>query len=632
MMTSTCTPVLPGSGDLHPLGIHDVDITDGFWHRMQTTNRDAIVPHIAEWEERTGWLHNVDAVADGSIGGCRTGREFADSEVYKFLESLAWQIGDDDSSPLTELFDSIVARVAGAQCEDGYLNTCFGSPGQRPRYSDLEWGHELYCYGHLIQAGVARLRSGHHDALVDVALRAADHICRTFGPGGLERVCGHPEIEVALVELYRATGERRYLDQARLFLERRGHHTLADIEFGRRYFLDDTPIRRASVLRGHAVRALYLASGSIDAAAETGDSELLGIVEGQYRSALARRTYLTGGMGSHHQDEAFGDDFELPPDRAYCETCAGIGSVMVAWRLLLATGDISLADVIERTLYNVVAASPRLDGRAFFYTNPLHQRVRAEEVADDRPSPRAEAQLRAPWFEVSCCPTNVSRTLAQLGAYLATTSADGLQLLQYAAGRISTALPGGGRVTVRVDTHYPDDGRIAVTVEQAPAEPWQLTLGIPRWAGGATVTVGGQTRTAEAPAHVVSGLVAGGTVVLDLPMAPRFTFPDPRIDAVRGSVAVELGPLVLCAESVDLPGDLALDAVAVDAGAAPVAADDGAEVRAMRVPVDDLATSAYGPDRPSGGRGEPRVLRLVPYYRWANRGPSTMRVWLPTLP
>ncbi len=183
-----------------------------------------------------------------------------------------------------------------------------------------------------------------------------------------------------------------------------------------------------------------------------------------------------------------------------------------------------------------------------------------------------------------------------------------------------------------MDTHYPDDGRIAVTVEQAPAEPWQLTLRIPRWAGGATVTVGGQTRTAEAPAHVVSGLVAGDTVVLDLPMAPRFTFPDPRIDAVRGSVAVELGPLVLCAESVDLPGDLALDAVAVDTDAAPVAADDGAEVRAMRVPVDDLATSAYGPDRPSGGRGEPRALRLVPYYRWANRGPSTMRVWLPTLP
>lgn len=625
------TPVLPGNGRLRPLRLHDVEITAGFWQEMQERNQQAIVPHIAEWEERTGWIRNFDAVADGSISRRRTGREFADSEVYKFLEALAWQIGDSTDSSLIDLFDSIVDRIARAQCPDGYLNTCFGGSGQRPRYSDLEWGHELYCYGHLIQAGVARLRTGHHDKLVNVAIKAADHVCRTFGAGGIERVCGHPEIEVGLVELYRATGERRYLDQAVLFLDRRGHHTLADIAFGRRYFLDDLPIREATVLRGHAVRALYLSAGAIDAAVETGDDELLASVETQYRTTLARRTYLTGGMGSHHQDEAFGEDFELPSDRAYCETCAGVGSIMVAWRLLLATGDISLADIIERTLYNVIAASPGLDGKTFFYTNPLHMRVRAEEVADDRPSPRAEAQLRAPWFEVSCCPTNVSRTLAQLGAYMATASPDGVQLLQYASCRIRTDLSSAGAVQFRVDTRYPQDGRITITVEDAPGAGWELTLRIPGWAQRSTVSVNGATGTAHGPAHVLKGLIAGDVVVLDIEMAPRFTVPDPRIDAVRGSVAVERGPLVLCAESIDLPGGVGLDSVAVDARYPPHSAADGAEVMARTLMLDDSAGSPYARFRTPRYNENPIPLKLIPYYRWANRGPATMRVWTPMI-
>ncbi|MGC5167533.1 glycoside hydrolase family 127 protein [Luteimicrobium sp. DT211] len=622
-------PVAPGSGALRPLGLDDVSIAGGFWAARQRLNHDAIVPHIASWLERTGWLANFDAVAAGTVAATRRGREFSDSEVYKLLEAMAWEIGRTGDEALETHLDAIVARVAAAQHADGYLNTRFGNPGQPARYSQLDWGHELYCYGHLFQAAVARLRTGHRDRLVDVAVRAADHVCAVFGPDGIQGVCGHPEIEPALVELYRATGDERYLAQARLLLDRRGHHTLPDIEFGRGYFQDDVPILEATDLRGHAVRALYLSAGAVDAAVEQDDPALADAVEGQYLRALERRTYLTGGMGSHHQDEAFGDDYELPPDRAYCETCAGVASVMVAWRLLLRTADLRYADVIERTLYNVVAASPREDGKAFFYTNPLQQRVAAQETDPDAVSPRAHAQLRAPWFDVSCCPPNVARTLAQLATYVATASDDGVQLLQFVEGEVTAQLGDGATVRLAVTTRYPDDGLVAVRVVEAPDRPWDLTLRIPAWATGATVEDGGKVAAAHAPGHVVSGLAAGDVVVLRLPLEPRWTHPDPRIDAVRGTVAVERGPLVLCAESVDLPDGVALETLCVDPMLPPQPDGDGAVVEGSSVRFAEPDRTPYGaPPIPREVRSV--ECRLVPYHRWANRGPSAMRVWLPT--
>ncbi|KHL02744.1 glycoside hydrolase family 127 protein, partial [Sinomonas humi] len=282
-------------------------------------------------------------------------------------------------------------------------------------------------YGHLIQAAIARGRTHGEDLLVTIARRAADHVCEAFGEDGIRRVGGHPEIELALAEFARYTGERKYLEQARLFIERRGHGTLGPIPFGAQYFQDDVPVREARAMSGHAVRALYLAAGGIDVAVETGDEGLLGALASQTAMTTARRTYITGGMGAHHEGESFGADFELPPDRAYSETCAGVGSVMVHHRLLLARGDEHCADLIERTLYNVVCASPAADGESFFYTNSLHQREEGTPPAPDRASPRAASSLRAPWFEVSCCPTNVARTLASLAAYIATRTEDGIQ-------------------------------------------------------------------------------------------------------------------------------------------------------------------------------------------------------------
>lgn len=428
-----------------------------------------------------------------------------------------------------------------------------------------------------------------------------------------------------------ATGERRYLDQATLFIERRGHGTLADIEFSRAYYQDDIPLRAAHDMRGHAVRALYLAAGAIDVATEQRDADLLEAVTSQYRHTLSRRTYLTGGMGSHHQDEAFGDDFELPPDRAYSETCAGVASAMVSWRLALATGDLTWGDQTERALFNVVATSPSRNGQAFFYTNPLQKRVPGAEADPDAASPRALALLRAPWFDVSCCPTNVSRTFAHLACYLATTSVGdvpGLQIHQYASAEIATELAGGGRVALRMETDLPAEGTVRISIQESPEEAWELTLRVPDWSRGRArldgVDVPGETAVTRRVFR------AGDVVTLELDVAPRIAHPDPRVDAIRGCVAVTRGPLVLCLESTDLDGH---DVAEVVVDPDTVREEQGETV------IEALLPPRHMPDHPyaTGTRSlDPehrrrRTVRLHPYYDWAERGPSTMRVWMPAL-
>lgn len=623
----TMVPVAPSGGRRRPLGLHEVRITGGFWARRQEVNATDTLAHCRTWMERVGWIDNFRTGPER-----RRGREFADSDVYKLLEAMAWEAGRSGHTALDAAIDEITSVIAPAQESDGYLNTHFGRSGQAPRYSDLEWGHELYCYGHLIQAGVAQTRARGEGELAKIARRAADHVCATFGPGGIERVCGHPVIETALVELARVTGEQRYLDQAKLFVDRRGRGTLADIEFGRAYYQDDIPVRAARFFRGHAVRALYLASGAVDVAVETGDDELLAAVVRQWEATVARRTYLTGGMGSHHRDESFGDDFVLPPDRAYSETCAGVASVMLSWRLLLATGQPRFADLAERTLFNVIAASPAEDGRSFFYANTLHRRHRGTAAPPDAESPRADSGLRAPWFAVSCCPTNVARTFASLAGYVATADDHGIQLHQYADAEISTALGDGREVALRIRTGYPDSGVVVVRIARAPGTPWTLSLRVPEWASGAAVVDPQGVRRAVAPgtAEVTRVFRTGDEVRLQLPVVPRWVQPDPRIDAVRGTVAVERGPLVYCAESPDLPHGRDVDAVRVDPAAEP-------RYEAGRIVVSGSFADARDepwPYRPLDRRPPKAVDRtdiaLVPYHAWANRGPSTMRVWLPT--
>lgn len=615
-------PVLPTAGSLSPLPVEAVAIHSGFWGDRQSLNSRAIIPHSAGWMERLDWVANLERAGAGAKYEHR-GREFADSEIYKLIEAISWDkargVHDQD-----DILDRLLTTIASAQDPDGYLHTLFGRAWQRPRYSDFQWGHELYCFGHLIQAAVAHHRSTGENRFLQIAIRVADHVCTMFGADGLNRVCGHAEIEVALVELYRVTGDERYLTQAKIFVERRGEGTLPLFEFGQAYWQDDIPVRAASVLRGHAVRALYLAAGAVDVAVETGDQELLDALILQWDNTVARRTYLTGGMGSHHMDEAFGDDFALPPDRSYCETCAGVASIMFSWRLLLATGDAKYADLIERTLYNVIATSPSPDGTAFFYANTLHQRTEhtPPPLNEDGVVIRGGAAGRQAWYEVSCCPPNVARTLSSLGAYIATGSADAVQLHQYSSSRITV-----DQTTLIVDTDYPRTGAIRVTAESAPHDGVGLALRIPGWATGATFTHNGSTRAAEPGTYATEiTLLPGESLTLDLPLDVRVNEPDGRIDAIRGTVAVERGPEVFALESVDLPDGMSFDDVRVTREARYDGGTVQVQISTARQPEGAWPYSGAYP-RPA--TEQTVEVGLVRYHEWAQRGASRMRVWIP---
>jgi DUF1680 family protein len=606
---------------LRPLEAPQLEIVDGFWAERLRTNRRHTIPHGFDQLNRSGALGNLRLAAGGD-GDYRALADsagstfpFLDSDVYKWLEAVGWELGRSHDQDLATAADEAIAIVAAAQLPDGYLNSYVQVVGGGVPHGDLAWGHEFYCIGHLIQAAVAWHRAVGDNRLLEVAVRAADRIEREFGPAGRSGVDGHPGIEMALVELTRVTGERRYLTLAARMIELRGHGLLGQGRFGAEYWQDHRPVRDAPTVAGHAVRQLYLDCGAVDVAVELGDHDLLAAVQRRWDDLMRTRTYLTGGMGSRHRDEAFGDPFELPPDRAYAETCASIASVMLAWRLLLATGAPEYADAIERAIYNGVLSGISLTGNRFFYTNPLQRRTR-------RASEPVNSGERAPWFPCACCPPNLMRLLSSWQQYVATSDDDGVQIHQYGAADIRAGISAGD-VRLAVRTDYPWRGRVSVHIVQTSEQTWALSLRVPAWCATATITAPGEA----APTPAKSGMVElvrkwrpGDTVTLDLDLPVRATEPDPRIDAVRGCIAFERGPLVYCIESADVPPNAQLEDVRWDPEREPktVARPDiGDGFVGVSVPVRDPAS------------GEAVVAGAIPYFAWANRGVEGMRVWIP---
>ncbi|MFT3888508.1 MAG: glycoside hydrolase family 127 protein [Arachnia sp.] len=622
---SLALPVRPRAGALRPLTLDRVRIAPSFWGTRQATNHNAILSHAHQWMVRLGWVQNfLDAA--GKTSYPHHGKEFADSEVYKLIEALSWELYRAPDAGLQAILEELIAAVLPAQAPDGYLHTRFGRPWQPPRYSDFKWGHELYCFGHFIQAAVAHHRTTGSTELLDAATKLADHVCVMFGADGLPHVCGHPEIEMALVELYRVTGEPRYLESARVLIERRGHGTMPLFEFGTEYWQDARPVRESEVLHGHAVRALYFAAGVVDLAVETEDQELLEVLERQWERTVAARTYITGGMGSHHMDEAFGDDFVLPPDRSYCETCAGVASIMLSWRLLLATGRARYADLIERTLYNIVATSPSADGRSFFYANTLHQRQAHGMAAfnEDGVVIRGGSAGRQAWFEVSCCPPNLARMLASLQGYVATTTSDAVQLHQWVPTDVATELADGA-VALRVSTDYPETGRLVVEAVEAPDDGINVAVRVPAWARSSEVTVDGRPAEVGESGYLPVHLDAGARVAIELPIRVRVSAPDPRIDAVRGCVAFERGPVVLALESVDLPEEWDVNLIATTGRV--MDGPDGPRAEVTQMSARPAEWPYATPTRLA--LSEARFVPLVNYHEWGERGPSAMRIFVP---
>ena len=466
--------------------------------------------------------------------------------------------------------------------------------------------------------------------MLAIARRFVDYIHSVFGPGQRETADGHAEIEMALVELYRETGERRHLDLAAFFLDQRGRDRIGPNRHDSpAAFQDRMRVREATTVEGHAVRALYLTTGVTDLYLETGDAAMLATLTQQWQDMVEGKLYVTGGVGARHLAESFGQPHELPNDLAYCETCGAIASIMWSWRMLLATGQARYADLIERTLYNAVLAGVSLDGEGYFYVNPLASNGEAEHL-------HRGGCRRKPWHVVACCPPNVMRLLASLGGYVATSDASGLQIHQYAAAHV-VASSGA----LRIESAYPWEGRVRLTLEATSARPWTLALRVPGWSPSASVRVNGGETVSSAGSTAYLRLerawARGDVVELDLPMSARLVEAHPWIESTRGRVAIERGPIVYCVEQVDNPGtqiaDLEIDTTTpLSSTWEPDCLDGVAIVRGRGWEIDTSAWRhhLYRPlgSAPSAPR-RPVALTAIPYYAWANREPGAMRVWIP---
>ena len=617
-------PVMPTSsaGVTHrPLAGGQAELTAGLLHAWQERNATASLPLALRQLEVAGNLANLRLAIAGSAEGYH-GPVFMDSDIYKVLEAIGWELGRSPDEGLASFLAETTGLLEKAQQPDGYLNSYIQVSG-RPRYSFLASSHELYCAGHLIQAGIACHRGAGDPALLAVARRFADHLVDHF-LGQQEGIDGHPIVECALAELYRETGHEPYLRLASQFVEQRGHGLIGSSGFGSRYLQDHEPVRDSVTEVGHVVRALYLDAGVADVAAETGDAALLASSLTRWADMTAAKTYLTGGNGSRHEGESFGDRFELPPDRAYNETCAAIASFQWSWRLLLATGDSRYADLMERVLYNGFASSTATDGTRFFYVNPLQRR--ADHFEKDDPGRRRE------WFSCACCPPNIMRTMASLQHYLATTSGTGtggtLYVHHFTGADLSAPLA-GGLLTVQMVTDYPWSGAVELRVTSAPPQECGLALRVPAWSAAPVLLLNDDPAEASAePGYLVvrRRWAAGDVLRYELDTAPRLTFPDPRVDASRGCAAIERGPLVYCLERADQAAGAELDDLAVlegqlrDTAAVVPGVGDTVLVEADAVHLPGAAGAA-GPDQVT--------VTAIPYFQWDNRDGRAMRVWIP---
>lgn len=605
----------------------DARLTGGLLHSRRQVNARVSVPDGHERLVSAGNFHNLRLAAGRAEGEYRNELPFLDSDLYKWLEAIGWLRADGElpaaeSARLDGWVDEAVELLAAAQEPSGYLQSYFQVSRPDAHFTDLEWGHELYCAGHLIQAAVAHARAGRTD-LLDIAVRVADHVDDVFGPGRRAGVCGHPEIETALVELYRTTGTTRYLVLAKHFVDQRGKGLLRADRFGGEYWQDHLPVREAPEVTGHVVRQLYLLAAVADLAVETGDADLLAAARRLCADMAATRTYLTGGAGAHHKDEAFGDPYELPNDRAYNETCAAIASIQLNWRMLLATGESHYADLLERALYNGFLAGVALSGDHYRYDNPLHVRDGYGSQHGDH------GAARTPWFHCACCPPNIMRLLASLPHYLAAADDSGLVLHQFAPGAYRA-----GPMAVEVETEYPLAGTIAVRIGRCDPEPGTLTLRIPDWATEYRVLVNGQEteeRGVDGWLRLDRRWTPGDTVTLDLDLTPRLTAAHPRVDAARGCLAIERGPLVYCVEAVDngAVDDLVLDPDApLHAVPRPDLLDGTVLVTGTARRTTPDPRPWRSPDAPESGAATTVPVTAVPYHLWGNRGTGAMRVWL----
>lgn len=635
--------------------LKNIKITDDFWGRYVKLVRDVIIPY--QWDalndnipgaEKSHAIKNF-RIAAGLEEGEFYGAVFQDSDVAKWLEAVAYSLENNPDTELEQKADWVIDIIEKAQQPDGYLNTYYTIKEPENRWTNLAEGHELYCAGHMIEAAIAYYNATGKRKLLDVVCRFADYICDVFGsePGKIRGYPGHQEIELALVKLYRVTGNKKFLDLARYFIEERGKEPYYfDIEYekrgrteifpelrgyGRKYWQTHLPIYKQYTIEGHAVRALYMLSGIADIAIESQDQVMHDVCKRLWDNVVNRRMYVTGAVGSTPHGEAFTFDYDLPNDTVYGETCASIALIFFAHRMLKLEIDSQYADVMERALYNTVLAAMALDGRSFFYVNPLE--VYPEACEKDFGKQHIKP-VRQKWFSVACCPPNIARLLASLGQYIYSVKDNILYTHLYIGSNANIEID-GCKIEVVQETQYPWNGNIEFRINSQVTKEFTVAFRIPGWSKNMVIKVNNETIEVEQRAgyaYITREWTQDDSVVISIEMPVMKVKSNPLVRENIGKVALQRGPLVYCLEEADNGKNLHQLFLASNTEFEVVHDEDflsGLTVitaKGYKIDNTDWNNNLYKTDVEI--KSTPATLKFIPYFAWANRGVGEMTVWV----
>ena len=576
-----------------------VKINDNFWSPRLSKHVSATLPVcIDQIENQTGRIRNFENAAKGE--GEHSGIFFDDSDVYKALEGMAYSLINNPDPELEKKADEWIDKFAAAQQPDGYINTFYTLTGLDKRWTNMN-KHEMYCAGHMIEAGVAYYQATGKRKLLDVCIRMTDHMMSQFGPGKRHWVPGHEEIELALVKLYQTTQEQKYLDFAYWLLEERGHGhgTMGDEgKWDPVYYQDIVPVRRLTDISGHAVRCMYLYCGMADVAALKNDTGYIAAIDRLWDDVVHRNMYITGGIGSSRDNEGFTEDYDLPNLDAYCETCASVGMVLWNQRMNQLTGDSKYIDVLERSLYNGALAGISLGGDRFFYVNPL------ESKGDHH---------RQEWYGCACCPSQLSRFLPSIGNYIYASSDDALWVNLY-IGNTGQIRIGETDILLTQETDYPWDGSVKLTISTSQPLEKEIRLRIPNWCKTYDLSINGKriNVSEEKGYAVIKDWKSQDVIALDMDMPVEIVAADPHVKENFGKRAIQRGPLVYCMEEIDNPEYF--DQIQLS----PSTTFQTAFVSDILNGIKTIKTN-----------GRAQSATFIPYYAWDNRKAGKMRVWIP---
>lgn len=637
---------------LHSINLQKINIKDAFWSKHVKLVKDVIIPY--QWEAMNDRIPDAEpshclenfAIAAGRKAGGFYGAVFQDTDIAKWLEAVGFTLAAYDDPQLEKTADEVIDLIAEAQQEDGYLNTYFIIKEPDKRWSNLCEGHELYTAGHMMEAAVAYYQGTGKKKFLDVVRKLADLICDVFGTeeGKIHGYPGHQEVELGLIKLYYITGKRKYLEQAKYFIDARGqgeNYFLQEMarpgyqqifpefaDYQPEYSQSDKPVREQDAAEGHAVRAVYMYSAMADLAYEYQDKELMEACERLWNNIVQKQMYITGGIGASGIMERFTVDYDLPNDYNYSESCASIGLAMFGIRMANITKDASYIDTVERALYNTVLAGIALDGKSFFYVNPL-------EVWPDscleRTSKEHVKPVRQKWFGVACCPPNIARTLASVGQYIYSVGENELYVNLFISNETEIELK-AGKVNVRIETRFPFENQVSVKVENVAGEGMTLALRIPDYAKEYQIHVNGTLTSHKAEkGYALIPVERDSDLKVNFKAPARFVRANPSVRADCGKAALVKGPLVYCLEEIDNGKNLSALYIKTTQPINEIKSDLFGGITELAVQGKRMEEGAWGEEELYGEHPvvlSDTVLKAVPYAYWNNRGIGEMTVWL----